>query len=159
MRPQQGVQGDRNLCTLIFIRLCSQTWLPSTIFALWSSLVVLKNMTSATIFTLWSSLAVLTNLTSAIKRHLDFILLCSQIWLPLQSLHCDLFFCVYTWFVALTFCSRPNTLCNTLLIDFFLFLKHSNNKKCLYFVHCFFSIFISHQAHEKILLITWNKDE
>ena len=31
----------------------------------------------------------------------------------------------------------------------FLFLKRSNNKKCLHFVYCFFSIFISYQAHGK----------
>ena len=65
---------------------------------------------------------------------------------------------VYTCFVALTFCGCPNTLCNTLLIDFFLFLKHSNNKKRLHFVHCFFSILISHQDHEKYkwsLKIKW----
>ena len=42
--------------------------------------------------------------------------------------------------------------------DVFLFLKHLNDKKCLHFVHCFFSILISHQAHEKYewsLKIKW----
>ena len=48
-------------------------------------------------------------------------------------------FRVYTWFVALTFCRCPNTLHNTFFV---FFKKHSNNKKCLHFVHCFFSIFI-----------------
>ena len=38
-----------------------------------------------------------------------------------------------------------------------LILKHSNNKGCLHFVHCFFSIFINHQAHEKYHLVTKNK--
>ena len=38
-----------------------------------------------------------------------------------------------------------------------LILKHSNNKGFLHFVHCFFSIFINHQAHEKYHLVTKNK--
>ena len=70
-----------------------------------------------------------------------------------------LVFHVYTWFVALTFCRCPNTLHNTLLIVyFFWFLKHSSNKKCLHFVHFFFSVFKNHQVLEKYHLAIKNKN-
>ena len=56
-------------------------------------------------------------------------------------------FRVHTWFVVLT---SPNILCNTLLIDFFCCFQNTQIIKSVCILYAvFFSIFISHQAHEK----------
>ena len=107
---------------------------------------------------------------------LDFILLCPQAWLLPHSLHFDpCLLCSQIWLLPQSFQYGLCLLCLHLVCcpDFSkhftqhfvncpvrgLTMNSLTNKKKLHFIHCFFSIFINHQAYEKYHFLTKNKME
>ena len=105
----------------------------TTFFTNWLFQIVRANLFSTTSTTGWSSFVAVTNFTSFAFTTNFFEP--SRFTLSVLFAH---------FFVVQAFWTTPVNCAVWLLI-----LKHSNNKKCLHFVHCFFSIFINHQAHEK----------
>ena len=148
--PRGSHVGHIDLCLL-----CSQIWLPPK--SLHRDLLLLCSQIWLPPQSLKSNFILLCPQTQLPpqKRHPFFVLLCSQIWLSPQSLQYDLCLpCLHLvcWFNFLQLSkhfTQHFVNCPVLL----LFLKHSNNKKCLHFVHCFFCISINHQAHEKYHLV------
>ena len=167
-RPQQGVQGNLRLHINVFVwDVCIHNFhrRPDKNISLFHA----HKRFPVTASTSWPDLLMLADGTTTAFLQTDHCKLCSQIWLPPQSLHCDLLLlCSQIWL-------SPQSLhCDLFLpclhlvccFDFLqttkhfmqhfvnwavrlLILKHSNDKGWLHFVHCFFSIFINHQAHEK----------
>ena len=145
--------------------LCLQIWPPPQ--SLHIDFILLCSQTSPPVQSLHRDLLLLCSQIWPRPQSLqcDLLLLCSQIWLPPQSLHCDfLLLCSQTSLPPQSLHFDLCLPCSHLVCcfdfskhftqhfvnwPFLLFLKHSNTKKCFHFVHCFFSIFISNQAHEK----------
>ena len=84
------------------------------------------------------------------KRHLYLCLPCSQIPLPPQKRHLDLFLLCSHLVCCLDFLQMSKHFMQYFVNCPLRNLNKEISKPFLHCVHCFFSIFINHQAHEKI---------
>ena len=88
------------------------------------------------------------------KRHLDLCLPCSQIPHPPQKRHLDLFLPCSHLVCCLDFLQMSKHFMQYFVNCPLRSLNKEISKSFLHCVHCVFSIFINHQAHEKYHLVT-----